>query len=194
MQVINDLSMKHDIEFYIIAETLEPVSTKWEGTHSAGQSIVPTHTFANALELDVFVIPGGIGGFHASPALLEYISKAGSATGNLLTVCNGSALAAQAGILDNKKATTNKAYWKQCVAYGPKVNWVAKARWVQDGNTWTSSGVSAGIDMTLAWVGSVFGDTVATRIANGSEYIRASSSDDDPFASKYACEDVASKP
>lgn len=41
---------------------------------------------------------------------------------------------------------------EECVAYGPRVNWVAKARWVRDGNIWTSSGVTAGIDATLAWV------------------------------------------
>lgn len=185
--------MHRDIELYIIAENPDPVSTKWVGTHTVGQQVLPTHTFNDNVDLDVLVIPGGIGGFHASPNLLEYIRKAGPTATYILTVCNGSALAAKAGLLDNKRATTNKAYWKQCVAYGPRVNWVAEARWVEDRNTWTSSGVSAGIDMTLAWVASVFGEDVATRIADGSEYVRATSSHDDPFASKYACKDVSAE-
>lgn len=182
--------MQYDIELCIIAENTDPVSTKWAGKHSVGQAIVPTHTFDDNVDLDVLVIPGGLGGFHASSSLIQYLRKVGSAVSHLLTVCNGSALAAQAGMLDYKRATTNKSYWSQCVSYGPRVSWVAEARWVEDGNVWTSSGVSAGIDMTLAWVASVFGDDVATRIADGSEYVRALSSHDDLFAAKYACKDV----
>lgn len=49
-------------------------------------------------------------------------------------------------------------------------SWVAQARWVVDGNIWSSSGVSAGIDVTLAWVQSVWGYTTAKELADGAEY------------------------
>jgi transcriptional regulator GlxA family with amidase domain len=56
---------------------------------------------------------------------------------------------------------------------------------VADGNVWTSSGVSAGIDMMFAFVADQYGEEVAERISIRSEYRRHKDSTDDPFA-KYA--------
>ncbi|KAK7222196.1 hypothetical protein V2G26_010199 [Clonostachys chloroleuca] len=190
MEVVNDISLSHNITVSTIAETLDPVSTIKKGKHSAGQSVLPTHTFEDAPALDVLIIPGGYGGFETTPKLRQWISETVPKLGTLITVCNGASLAAQAGVLDGRSATTNKALWKECVAYGPKVNWVAKARWVRDGNIWTSSGVSAGIDATLAWVASEYGEEFANNIANGMEFTRASSSTDDPFSTLFKCADV----
>lgn len=193
MEVINELSRTHDLTLSIIAATLDPVSTQSKGIHSVGQRILPTHTFTNAPPLDVLVVPGGYGAFvtgETGPELLEYVRTTGSKIGHLITVCNGAALVAQTGILDGKSATTNKEYWVQCVAMGPKVNWVAKARWVRDGNTWTASGVTAGIDAMLAWVESEFGKDMATTLANTLEFERAESSSDDPFSVMHDCKDV----
>jgi transcriptional regulator GlxA family with amidase domain len=58
---------------------------------------------------------------------------------------------------------------------GRDVQWVREARWVQDGKVWTFSGVSAGIDMMLAWIEERFGEEVAREIAEG--MIRDSGSD-----------------
>ncbi|KAH8886504.1 DJ-1/PfpI family protein [Thozetella sp. PMI_491] len=193
MEVLNDLSRTHEMSLSIIAATREPVSTAWKDTHRVGQSVVPTHTFADDPDLDVLFIPGGWGGFETGPELLEYLRKAASKTKYIITVCNGASVAAQAGILDGKRATTNKAYWKECVKFGPKTTWVAHARWVRDGDTWTSSGVSAGIDVALAWIASIFGEEKATDLANSMEFTRAPSASDDPFAAMYNCEDVPSQ-
>lgn len=65
---------------------------------------------------------------------------------------------------------------------GPDVNWVRHARWVHDGNIWTSSGVSAGIDMIFAFLADQYGGDVATRVATTSEYIRNTDSLNDPFS------------
>ena len=70
----------------------------------------------------------------------------------------------------------------QATSTGPKVNWVHTARWVPDGNIWTSSGVSAGIDLTYAWVGHVYGEDVADYVAMTIEYKRWYNASDDPFA------------
>jgi transcriptional regulator GlxA family with amidase domain len=190
MEVINDLSRTQDLTLSIIADTLDSVSTQMKGVHSVGQHILPTHTFADAPDLDVLIVPGGYGGFDTTPELKEYIRTTVPKLGHLITVCNGAAVVAQTGVLDGKSATTNKAYWSQCVAFGPKVNWVAKARWVHDGNVWTSSGVSAGIDVVLAWVESEFGSELATEVANSMEFQRAESPSDDPFTALYNCKDV----
>jgi transcriptional regulator GlxA family with amidase domain len=190
MEVVNDLSLTQNITLAVIADTLDPVSTIKKGKHLVGQSVLPTHTFTDAPALDVLIIPGGWGGFDTTPELRQWVHDTVPKLSTLITVCNGAALAAQAGVLDGKTATTNKMFWKECVAYGPKVNWIAKARWVRDGNIWTSSGVSAGIDAMLAWVADEFGESLATDIANDMEFTRAESSSHDPFSDIHKCEDV----
>ena len=62
------------------------------------------------------------------------------------------------------------------------VQWVKTARWVVDGNCWTSSGVSAGIDATLAWISSVYGEEMARQVAIWMEYERNADPSHDPFA------------
>lgn len=188
--MINNLSVKHDISLSLIAASLDPVSTLSPGTHKVGQSVLPTHTFATAPTPEVLLIPGGYGAFDTTPELRRWVADTVPRLRTLITVCNGAALAAQAGVLDGKTATTNKMLWKECAAYGPKVNWIAEARWIRDGTIWTSSGVSAGIDATLAWIGSEYGDEEATELANIMEFVRAESSTHDPFAAMCGCEDI----
>jgi transcriptional regulator GlxA family with amidase domain len=65
------------------------------------------------------------------------------------------------------------------------VNWVRQARWVTDGNLWTSSGVSAGMDMMYAFVASQYGEDIAKDLAQSGEYVRNTDSTDDPFAALY---------
>jgi transcriptional regulator GlxA family with amidase domain len=59
---------------------------------------------------------------------------------------------------------------------------VPKARWVEDGNIFSSSGISAGIDVAYAWVGRVYGDEVAEYVSLSSEYERQVDGGEDPFA------------
>lgn len=80
-----------------------------------------------------------------------------------------------------------------CTSSSEKTNWIAKARWVRDGNVWTASGVSAGIDVMCAWAESVYGKEVADEVANAMEFVRAKGSGDDPFAGMHGCEDVLAK-
>ncbi|CAJ2504376.1 Uu.00g117700.m01.CDS01 [Anthostomella pinea] len=68
------------------------------------------------------------------------------------------------------------------VAQGPAVQWVRQARWVTDGNIWTSSGISAGLDMMYAFIADQHGERVAADLANASEYVRNTDPSVDPFA------------
>ena len=68
------------------------------------------------------------------------------------------------------------------VQQGPKVLWKRKARWVDDGDLVTSSGVSAGIDMALALIARLNGRDMAVAAARNMEYIWHEQADDDPFA------------
>ncbi|RDI89165.1 Siderophore iron transporter [Venturia inaequalis] len=112
----------------------------------------------------------------------------------VITICTGSAILAQTGLLDNRRATTNKSTWASVVSLRKEVEWVAKARWVVDDTpgvtpVWSSSGVSAGIDVTFAFIKMVYGEDVAESVANLMEYDRHSDDKWDPFAEVWAVED-----
>ncbi|KAJ3755817.1 class I glutamine amidotransferase-like protein, partial [Lentinula raphanica] len=192
MDVLNLLSKNFQMNLSIVAETLDPVSTKPRDPSlnplrsDFGQSIFPTHTFANAPPLDVLIIPGGYGtrADDLDP-LYEFVRRTYPSLKYLLTVCTGSWIAARAGILDGRRATSNKNAWTMTTEVGPKVNWVPHARWVVDGNIWTSSGVSAGMDATLAFVQEIYGEEQANTIARVMEYERHEDSYWDPFAKIY---------
>lgn len=144
--------MAHSVQqmnLYFIAETLEPVTTE---TQSAAMNphnssfwpvITPTHTFADDLDLDVLIVPGGPG--MRAPDMepvTDYLARMYPRVKLFMTVCTGAGLAAKAGVLDGKLATTNKNAWDEVTAMGPEVRWVSPARYVMDGKTWSSSGVS----------------------------------------------------
>jgi transcriptional regulator GlxA family with amidase domain len=97
-------------------------------------------------------------------------------------VCTGAALLACAGLLDGRRATSNKAVFRWVSSLGKGVDWVPEARWVEDGNVFTSSGGSAGIDMTLAVIASLEGRDAAVRIAERMEYEWHEDAAWDPFA------------
>ncbi|KAJ6149320.1 DJ-1 domain InhA-type [Penicillium samsonianum] len=186
---INVLSWSHRVTLALISSTLEAVTTKSPICANAlGQSVVPTHTFAAAPSLDVLLVPGGLGTRVSSPAIEEaiaYIRNVYPQLGYLITVCTGAGLAARAGVLDRKRATTNKMAWAEITGLAVNVDWVPHARWVVDGNVWSSSGVSAGMDVTLAWIEEVYGSELARKISNSMEYTRHEDASYDPFAELY---------
>lgn len=114
MDILNLLSYRQEgLKLSILADTLDPVSTlKPDATTTFSQCIVPTHTFANAPEdIEVLLVPGGLGvrdGDNIKSAV-QYVGKVFPSLKYLITVCTGSALVGQAGVLDGKRATSNKA-------------------------------------------------------------------------------------
>lgn len=135
----------------------------------------------------VLLIPGGDGvrdlvkdaGYIAS--LAEFASTAEY----ILTVCTGSILFSKTGLLDGKNATSNKRLFQWTSLESPAVRWVKKARWVKDGKIYTSSGISAGMDMALGFVADILGYEVAKKQSVQIEYDWRESSADDPFADFY---------
>ena len=101
------------------------------------------------------------------------------------SICTGAALLARAGVLDGRRATTNKFAFDWVVSQGPRVSWVHRARWVTDGSFMTSSGVSAGIDMSLDIVARTIDAERARLVAQLMEYTPHSDANDDPFAQLY---------
>lgn len=193
LDALNTLSwIQENMTLAMLARTLEPVSTVVTNrtynqfNSTFGQLVLPTHTFSDPPHLDVLIVPGGIGAEgDRVGAEIDFIRRTFPSLQYLITVCTGAGLAARAGVLDGRHATTNKLQWAATTALGPQVHWVSHARWVTDGNVWTSSGVSAGIDVLFAWMETVFGSEAATWVANGLEYERHRNASWDPFADLY---------
>ncbi|KAF1957867.1 class I glutamine amidotransferase-like protein [Byssothecium circinans] len=192
LDVLNLLAIHHSLNLTILANTLEPVSTQHAGQSdrksSFGEKIVPTHTFATAPEdIEVLIVPGGFGSRKEEniEGVLEFIKTYYPKLKYLLTVCTGSAIVAKAGVLDGRKATSNKKAFAWVREQNAAVNWVPKARWVVDGNIWTSSGISAGIDLVYAWIAEVWGEELAALLADSSEYERCTDAGNDRFAERW---------
>ncbi|KAF2439232.1 DJ-1/PfpI family protein [Karstenula rhodostoma CBS 690.94] len=193
LSTLNVLSRTHKMDLAILAESLTPVSTNPSPnpfvSTGFGQEIVPTHTFQDAPEVEVLLVPGGFGTRNkATMAPVEaYIRTVFPTVKYVITICTGSAILAGIGLLDHRRATTNKSTWDAVVALGPRVEWVRKARWVVDESegvtpVWSSSGVSAGIDVTFAFIERMYGGETAERVANVMEYGRWRDEGWDPFA------------
>jgi transcriptional regulator GlxA family with amidase domain len=142
------------------------------------------HTLADAPSWDVLVVPGGSGTrpLVDDKAFVAWLRQASEQSAITATVCTGSALLARTGLLDDRKATTNKIAWDWVVKQGPKVNWQRRARWVDDGNIVSSSGVSAGTDMALALIGRLNGHDMAMAAARHMEHVWNQDPANDPFA------------
>lgn len=132
----------------------------------------------------MILVPGGMGTRSqvTNAGVLEWLRARAARAQVVTSVCTGSSLLARAGLLDGRRATTNKASFAWVQSQGPEVQWVKEARWVEDGHLFTSSGVSAGIDMTLAVIAKLAGPGAADRIAVRMEYEWHRDAGWDPFA------------
>jgi transcriptional regulator GlxA family with amidase domain len=142
------------------------------------------YSFGDAPDYDILLIPGGFGTRTAvdDAAFLRHLAEASRRAAVTATVCTGSALLARTGLLDGRPATSNKLAWEWVVQQGPRVKWQRKARWVDDGDIVTSSGVSAGIDMALSLIARLLGRDMARSAARVMEYRWHEDAGDDPFA------------
>ena len=153
-------------------------------TSAQGPKAIADFGFADCPHLDLILIPGGIGTREeiSNQLLLDWLKARAEKAEVVTTVCTGTAILARTGLLDGRRATTNKRAFKWVAEQGPKVNWVREARWVEDGKFATSSGVSAGIDMALAVMAGLYGATTAEQIAIAMEYEWHRDAGWDPFA------------
>jgi transcriptional regulator GlxA family with amidase domain len=83
----------------------------------------------------------------------------------LASICSGTFILAEAGLLDGKRATTHWQRTRQFLATYPGVKLEPDRIFARDGNIWSSAGITAGIDLALAMVGEDFGEEVAQMTA-----------------------------
>lgn len=170
--------LKDEFEIHLVAEKAGPISS------NQGPEAVASQSFDNPEVFDILLVPGGAGTRHEihNEALLNWVTNSTEKAEFVLSVCTGRALLAKAGVLDGKRATTNKAAFAWVTEQGPQVNWQQKARWVEDGKFITASGVSAGMDMTLGALSRMLGEPTARKVEKWCEYTWNDDPNHDPFA------------
>lgn len=168
-------------EIRMIAQSSDPVAS-FQGPKCAVDEVLSPDA-----DYDILVIPGGPGTRPGmkNEELVGWIDGQCEKSNQIATICTGSLLLAATGRLDGRKATTNKMMYADMTPNFPKVDWVAQARWVEDGKYLTSSGVSAGMDMALALVAKRYGQAAANMAAKGAEYDWHEDPTWDPFASVH---------
>jgi transcriptional regulator GlxA family with amidase domain len=149
----------------LVSRNLEPVSC------AHGMRVLPDRSFSGQAELALthLLVPGGFAAFDEMkrPELTDFVRRTFDAGADLLSVCSGSFILQAAGILEGRKASTN---WKAIEPLRQLGVEVVEERYTQDGPVWTSAGVSAGIDMLLAYIAAVQGENVASTVQLHAEY------------------------
>lgn len=174
------------VQIHTVAEGPEPVAAAIGAEGAIGPRVVPDHTFAGAPHFDILLVPGGMGTLEAleNENLLAFLRERTAAADIVASVCTGSALLARAGLLDGHRATSNKQFFALASTQSDRVRWIEAARWVEDGKFFTSSGVSAGMDMALAIIKKLWGEDTAETTASYAEYTWQRDPDHDPFVSE----------
>jgi transcriptional regulator GlxA family with amidase domain len=145
----------------VIAAQAEPVMT------SAGLALVAEPLPAADAPCDTLVIAGGWGVYGAAedPALVDWVRQKATQARRITSVCTGAFLLAASGLLDGCRVAT---HWTRCEELArkyPQLTVEANPIFIQQGNLWTSAGVTAGIDLCLALVEEDLGRAVALEVA-----------------------------
>jgi transcriptional regulator GlxA family with amidase domain len=131
------------MEFLYISSSLDLAWTTPE------MNVKPTHTYATApRDLDILFI-GGPNPATVSEESLVFLKEAAKETKSILTTCSGGIWLARAGVLDGKKATTNRILLSSAKQFCPKVEWLDQRWAIDDGHfegaqIWTAGGAGCG--------------------------------------------------
>lgn len=146
-----------------------------------GLVINPTYLLNDHPKADIIIVPGG-GGYHVdktpfgsrremnNPIVLNWVSRTAQTAELVLSVCTGSFILGQAGLLENLSATTHFMAIDDMQAMNHTTTVLASERYVDNGKIITSAGISAGIDMSLYVVGKLLGKEVADATARYMQY------------------------
>jgi transcriptional regulator GlxA family with amidase domain len=119
------------------------------------------------MEVDTLLIPGGLGVEEktAAPAALQWLRKVAKRSRRIGSICTGTFLLAQAGLLDGRRVTTHWRFAAQLARRYPKIQVDPDPIWIQDGRYYTTAGVTSGIDLSLALLEDDHGAALALDVA-----------------------------
>lgn len=168
------------IVWHYISSDLNPVQP------SIGSPQIPTATYRDYPELHYLIVAGGDPTAilpEGCAAFLQGLIVKDTFKG-LLTVCTGSILVAQSGILDGFSVCSDKYALRTLALAGTldkKVKWIGDKRWNVDGKVWSSAGITAGLDLAAEFARVHFDPVVVELVKDLAEY-QPSPAQPDPFA------------
>jgi transcriptional regulator GlxA family with amidase domain len=157
-ELANMLTDPPTYDLHVLSERGGQVGT------SLGMSLT-TEPFNAADAYDTLIIAGGLTVESATPGLIDFVRQAPKHARRVASICIGAFVLAEAGILDQRRATTHWFYARDMQKQFPKVRVDEDRIFVNDGPVWTSAGMTAGIDLALAMVEADLGEDVARNIA-----------------------------
>jgi transcriptional regulator GlxA family with amidase domain len=157
-EMANRMTKEPHYDIRLISEGGGPVRS------SLGYSIL-TDSFDDG-GFDTVIIGGVIDGVYtASPALVDFLRGAVKNTRRVASMCTGAFFLAQAGVLDDRRATTHWAHARELQATYPRINVEEDRIFIVDGPVWTSAGMTAGTDLAISMVERDLGVKIARTIA-----------------------------
>ncbi|MGZ4717499.1 MAG: GlxA family transcriptional regulator, partial [Acidimicrobiales bacterium] len=152
-------------EIVTAAATPGPMRTSSGLTIAADTTLAAVDEAAGSI--DTLVVAGGAGVRRVllDPATVEVIARLATRSRRVASVCTGAFLLAEAGLLDGHRATT---HWARCREFAdryPAVTVDPDPIFTRDGDTYTSAGVTAGMDLALALVEDDLGREAALTVA-----------------------------
>jgi transcriptional regulator GlxA family with amidase domain len=139
------------------------------GGDIASSSGVPMRStrFDDSAIFDTLIVAGGDGTQQAAldPVVTVFVGHAAASARRVASVCSGSFILAEAGLLDGKRATTHWSRTTQFAKRYPKIRLEPDRIFTRDGAIWTSAGITAGIDLCLALIAEDFGEPIARKTA-----------------------------
>ncbi|WP_342050099.1 MULTISPECIES: GlxA family transcriptional regulator [unclassified Cupriavidus] len=129
-------------------------------TVGLGIETVPLSAMPDTLMVAGIRIPGPL-----PTGLKRFIQRAGNEARRVAGICTGAFALAEAGLLEGRVATTHWLYARRLQERFPRVNVDEDRIFVQDGNVWTSAGMSAAMDLALALIENDHGPALARNVA-----------------------------
>jgi transcriptional regulator GlxA family with amidase domain len=166
--VTNELHDYSLLNVYTVSLKKSPVKAR------NGLAVIPDYALHLAPKPDILIVPGGMGTrplLH-DQELLAWIKTSADHAEKVISVCTGALLLAKLGILDGLKSTTHHGAFKLLAEIAPGTEIVRNVRFVDNGKVITAAGISAGIDMSLHVIESLYGKKAADHTAAYMEYRR----------------------
>src|SRR6266702_4434505 len=146
-------------DVHILSENGGPI-------RSSGGLIVETEAFCDP-SFDTLIVGASTRADlePTTPGLLAFLRSAVPVTRRIASICSGTFVLAEAGIMDGRRATTHWYHARTLQARYPKVRIEEDRIFIVDGSIWSSAGMTAGIDLALAMVENDLGEDVAKFVA-----------------------------
>lgn len=149
------------------ATPIRVVSARPGPVRSSSGAELLARKFGPASAITTLIVAGGDGVEEAARnrSVLGFVRAIAARGARVASVCSGTFILAEAGLLDGKRATTHWQRTRQFLSTYPKVKLEPDRIFVRDGNIWSSAGITAGIDLALSLVAEDFGEEVAQKTA-----------------------------